>query len=159
MELVEAEHTFVYVVHPDFASPVVNFYEKARKIPDLLTMFPGHIIQDVFLVPPGTQVQTSSYQNIKGTRYSLRPPEFTSSVVIQFAGEHPEGALIRSRFWAHGTAPEVLRVEAALFRHMRRTFRNIGGPKVGPTAFAQLLNGRRLTLNVNAPPETDLRAD
>ncbi|KUP95078.1 hypothetical protein [Tritonibacter horizontis] len=159
MDRVEAEENFVYVVHPDFESPDVLFYGQAREIPDLLHMFPGHFFHDVFLVPPGTQVQTSAYQNAKGMRYSLRPPEFSSAVVIQFAGAHPDGALIRSRFWAHGTAAEVLQLEATLFRHMRRSFRNIGGPKVGPAAYAQLLSGRRLTFDIQAPPEADLRAN
>ncbi|WP_143267558.1 hypothetical protein [Aquimixticola soesokkakensis] len=159
MDLVEAQERFVYVVHPDVSSPDVVVYDHARDIPDLLTLFPNHFVHDVFLVPSGTQVQASAYQNVKGTRYSLRPPEFSSAVVIQCGGEHPDGALIRSRFWGHGTAEQVVRIEATLFRHMRRLFRNIGGPKVGPVAYAQLLKGRRLTFDVQAPREADLRAE
>lgn len=159
MDLVEAQERFVYAVHPDCRSPEVRLYDRSRDIPDLLRMFPGHFDHSLYLVPPGTKVRASAFQNCRGVRYAFRPPEVSSAVVIQLYGEHPDGALIRSRFWAHGSAEEVLQVEATLFRHMRRIFRNMGGPKVGPGAYAQLLDGRRLTWDVKAPPGADLRAD
>ncbi|QHQ34412.1 hypothetical protein [Algicella marina] len=159
MDLVEAQETFVYAVHPDCNSPDVLFYDRSREIPHLLRMFPGHFEHSLYLVPPGTRVQASAFQNYKGVQYAFRPPEVSSAVVIQLHGEHPDGALIRSNFWAHGTATDVLRLEAALFRNMRRTFHNMAGPKVGPNAYAQLLSGRRLTWSIKAPPGADLRVD
>lgn len=159
MDLVEADECFVYLVHPDVQSPEVRVYGHARDIPDVLRMFPGHFVHDLFLVPPGTQVQAAAHTHVTGTRYSLRPRDLSSAVVIQLCGEHPDGALIQSRFYLHGTAPEARKLEATLFRHMRRTFRNMNGPKVGAEAFAQLLTGRRLTFEVKAPAEADLRVD
>ncbi|QFT59502.1 hypothetical protein FIU94_11770 [Sulfitobacter sp. THAF37] len=157
MELVEADETFVYLVHPDIRSPEVRVYEHARDIPDVLRIFPGHFVHDLFLVPPGTQVRAAAHEHVTGTRYALRPRELSSAVVLQLWGEHPDGALLRSRFYLHGTAPAARRLEATLFRHMRRTFRNMSGPKVGVEAFEQLIEGRRLTFDVNAPAEADLR--
>ncbi|SMY06136.1 hypothetical protein [Flavimaricola marinus] len=159
MDLVEAEESFVYAVHPDMHSPEIHLYDHARAIPDPLRLVPGRIPHDLFLVPPGTEVRAASYRHISGTRYSLRPPEFSAAVVIRLFGEHPAGPLIRSQFWGHGTAPETLQLERTLFRHMRRTFRNVRGPKLGAEAYAQLLSGRRLTFDVKAPPELDLRPD
>ncbi|NDU99571.1 hypothetical protein [Pseudoroseicyclus tamaricis] len=157
MDLVEADETFVYLVHPDIHSPEIRVHERARDISDVLRMYPGHFEHSLFLVPPGTQVQAASYEHVTGRRYALRPTELPAAVVLQLWGEHPGGALVRSRFWAHGDAPEVRDIEATLFRHMRRTFGNEGGSKVGPEAAAQLLTGRRLTFDVNAPAEADLR--
>lgn len=56
MELVEADETFVYLVHRDIQSPEIRVYDHARDIPDVLRIFPGHFVHDLFLVPPGTQV-------------------------------------------------------------------------------------------------------
>ena len=159
LDLVEAQETFVYAVHPDCKSPDVLLYGRSREIPDLLRMFPGHFEHSLYLVPPGTQVRASAFQNYRGVQYAFRPPEISSAVVIQLHGEHPDGALIRSNFWIHGAAADALRLEATIYRNMRRTFRNMHGPKVGPCAYAQLLNGRRLTWNIKAPSGADLRAE
>ncbi|SLN59548.1 hypothetical protein AQS8620_02658 [Aquimixticola soesokkakensis] len=157
MDLVKADEDFVYLVHPDIHSPEVQDYDHAHDIPDVLRMFPGHFTHDLFLVPPGTTACAASHGHATGTRYSLRPRELASAVVLQLCGEHPDGPLLRSRFYLHGTAPETRKLEATLFRHMRRSFRDVGGAKVGPEAFGQLLIGRRLTFDVKAPREADLR--
>ncbi len=159
MDLVEAEEMFLYACHRDIRSPDVELYRTARKIPDLLHLFPGHYVHDVYLVPPGTEVKAAPYQHVSGTRYALRPPQLSSAVVIQLGGEHPDGPLVQSRFWAHGAAPETLQLENMLFRTIRRRFRNVKGPKVGPEAYDQMQAGRRLTWNMQAPAGADLRAD
>ena len=158
MDLVEADERFVYLVHPDRQSPEIRVHEHARDVPDVLRMFPGHFTHDLFLVPPGTQVHAEAYEHVSGPRYALRPEELSSAVVLQLCGEDPGGALIRSRFYLHGTMPEARKLEATLFRHMRRTFRNVGGAKVGAEAFGQLLTGRRLTFDIRAAAEANLRA-
>lgn len=45
MDLVEADETFVYLVHPDIHSPELSTYDHARDIPDVLRMSPGHAIR------------------------------------------------------------------------------------------------------------------
>lgn len=157
MDLVEEEENFVYLAHFDIQAPEVRVYHQAREIPDVLRLFPGHFVHDLFLVSPGTEVQAAAHEHFTGKRYSLRPRELSSAVVMQLFGEHPDGTLLRSQFFLNGSAPEARKLEATLFRHMRRTFRNVDGSKVGAEAFAQLSTGRRLTFDTKAPAEADLQ--
>ncbi|WP_238368236.1 hypothetical protein [Mesobacterium pallidum] len=81
-----------------------------------------------------------------------------SAVILQLAGAHPSGALLRSRWWLHGDAPGPMAIAMAMSRHARRLFTRVQGSLIGPEALADLASGRRLTFDMQAPPSADLRA-
>ncbi|APE44207.1 hypothetical protein BOO69_12965 [Sulfitobacter alexandrii] len=155
---VESIAALGYAVHPDRSAARVETYDRATDIPDLLSLFPGYFVQELYLLPPGTAVAAVPFEHVTGIRYRLTPREVSSAVIMQLGGEHPDGALIRSRFWQHGSDAMVQRIGRTLRQQMRRDFQDVGEAKVGRQAMAQLREGRRLTFDAKAPPEGYLRA-
>lgn len=157
MRPVEAEAAFSYVWLANEETPALERRSSAADIPDLLRGFPRHFTQTLCLVPCGAVLMPECRETSRGPRYFLYPKDVDAAVVFQLQGAREGGALLRSRWWVHGDAEHAVALGRVIARHMRREFRNLRGPKLGPEAFAVLQAGGRLTFDVNAPPEQDLR--